>query len=316
MRHQFNLDPPKSLFRRIYLRIDRFIRSHKTVAIAFFVALLLIIAFVVKSSYSVGSCQKQASISFIDESGGRDSKFRAITTSDNSSFKTYVTNISKYFFVKIDEIAQCQGNLNSDPEIKLVFVYRPLYTIRKYQTASFNFEWTETHDNKYLDSPWIKLTLTKSPKLIVHAAFIWNERQFLLDQALMSGASALQTSPLLPLDSSVYYKFLGSYTNMSNATLGSPKESQAAAIAELSKRVPTDIMWLFLHSGNFDGQVAAEFDMDKAIEQRAEQYTELTKELLDYRFISLQTEQSYDSVLDLKSVFNLDKYRLDRIKLH
>lgn len=103
---------------------------------------------------------------------------------------------------------------------------------------------------------------------------------------------------------------------MSNATLGSSRDIQAAAIAELSKRVPTDIMWLFLHSGNFDGQVAAEFDMDKAIEQRAEQYTELTKELLNYRFGSLQTEQRYDSVLDLKDVFKIDKYRLDQIRLH
>jgi hypothetical protein len=317
MRHQHNSDPPKSIVRRMYLWIDRFIRSHKTISIAFVVALLIIGTVAVKNAYSVGSCQQQASIKLIDESGGKDYKFKFTPTSPStqvdSPFHNYVADVSKHFFLKIDEIGKCQGDTSSDPQIELIFVYRPLISR---QIQPFNFDLKTSNDTKYIDSPWLKLTMTKSPKLVVRAAFIWNERQFLLDQALMSGASASPIAPPLPLDSSVYYKFLGAYTNMSNATLGSSRDIQAAAIAELSKRVPTDIMWLFLHSGNFDGQVAAEFDMDKAIEQRAEQYTELTKELLNYRFGSLQTEQRYDSVLDLKDVFKIDKYRLDQIRLH
>ena len=56
--------------------------------------------------------------------------------------------------------------------------------------------------------------------------------------------------------------------------------------------------------------------MEKAIEQRLEQYTNLTKELLNHRFRFLQTEQRYNSVIDLKDVFNIDKYRLERIRLY
>ncbi len=300
----------------MYLWIDRFIRSHKTVAIAFLVALLLIIAaFAVKNSYSVGSCQKQASISFVDESGGRDYQFRAVTTSENSFFKTYVTNIAKYFFVKFDEIAQCQGNLNSDPQINLVFVYRPMYLIRE-RTAPFDFDQTQARNTKYLDSPWVKLTITRSPKLMVRAAFFWNERQFLFDQAVLSGASPSPTALLLPLDNKVYWKFHGDYAGNDYATLSASKEVRAAVFADLAKRLPADLMWLFLHSGGFDGNMDAERAKDKILEQLVGQYIDLTKALLNRRFESIQIEQHYSSILNLKHVFDLDRYRIGDIRYH
>jgi hypothetical protein len=315
MKYQNNLQGVKLGVSRIYSYITRFIRSHKTVAIAFFVALLLIISFAVKSSYSDGSCQKQASISFIDESGGRDYQFRAVTTSENSFFKTYVTNISKYFLVKFDEIAQCQGNLNSDPQIDLAFVYRPMYLIRE-RTAPFDFERTQARNTKYLDSPWVKLTITRSPKLIVKAAFFWNERQFPFDQAVLSGASPSPTAPLLPLDHSTYMKFRGEYTSKHEATLSESHEIRAAVFANLANRLPADLMWLFSHSRNFDGNLLDEWAMNKAIEQQVEPYIKLTKELLNRRFESMQIEQRYSSILDLKDVFDLDKYRIDEIRYH
>jgi hypothetical protein len=314
MRHQFNSDPSKSIVGRMYLWIDRFIRSHKTVAIAFFVALLLIVAFAVKSSYSVGSCQKQASIRIIDETGGRDPKTRYIDPSPDrrvdSPFYNYVTKISKHLFLKIDEIEKCKGDKISDPQIELAFVYRPLISR---QIQPFNFDLKTSNDTKYIDSPWVKLTMTKSPKLIVRAAFIWNERQFLFDQAILSGTRASPTETLLPIDRSVLIKFLSIYSGEDDVMFPKSAEAKAKAIADLAKRIPADLMWLFLHSRNWDGIALYEWAMDKAIEQQAEQYIDLTKALLNRRFESVQTEQRYSSILDLKNVLDTARYRIGEI---
>jgi hypothetical protein len=315
MRRQYNSDPPKSIVRRMYLRIDRFIRSHKTIAIAFLVASLLIIAFAVKSSYSVGSCQKQASIGIIDETGGRDPKTRYIYPSPDrrvdSPFYNYVTKISKHLFLKIDEIEKCKGDKISDPQIEIAFVYRPLISR---QIQPFNFDLKKSNDTKYIDSPWLKLTMTKSPKLFVRAAFIWNERQFLFDQAVLSGARTSLTGTLLPIDRIIYRKFLRDYSINDNATLSASKEVYTAVFTELAKRIPADLMWLFLHSWSFDGNLDDETPLQRATEQQLEQYIFLTKQLINRRLESKQIDQHYSSILDLKDMLDLDKYRIDRIK--
>jgi uncharacterized membrane protein len=75
MRHKNNLQGVKSIVSQICSRIARIIRSRKIFVIGLVTA-LLIIAFAVISFYSVGSCQKQASIRIVDETGGKDYKIR------------------------------------------------------------------------------------------------------------------------------------------------------------------------------------------------------------------------------------------------
>ncbi len=50
-----------------------------------------------------------------------------------------------------------------------------------------------------LESPWIRLALQRSPDRLVCAQFFWNERQFLSDQALLSGMLARRDEPLTPV---------------------------------------------------------------------------------------------------------------------
>jgi hypothetical protein len=309
MRHQFNSDPPKSIVRRMYLWIDRFIRSHKTVAIGIVLA-LLIITFAVKSSYSVGSCEKQSSIKIVDETNERDIQPKSSRTGENSSFQNYVTTISKYIFNKIDDMGQCRGDLNSDPQVEMVFVYRPLVSNG---IKPFEFRQMKSNDTRYLDSPWVKLSITKSTKPIVRAVFIWNQRQFLLDQAMLSGAQTSPTSTLLPIDNHIFSQYLHDYKE--SVFFASSDEAKSVGLANLSKQLPTDIMWLLRHSGNFDGMFLFMRGMDLAFsKQQAWGYIDLTKTLLNSRFTSLQTEQHYDSILDLKDVFDIDKLRIDKIR--
>lgn len=223
------------------------IRFHKSVAIIF-VASLLIIVLTIKSTYSKQSCQNmQTSIQIIDESGGRRLSGTSVATLEDSPFKNYVTTISKHVSAKIDTIEQCHGDLKSSPEVKLFFVYRPLVASRSAPIGiTFSLERTQSNDTRHLDSPWVKLTFSRSPMLVVRVVFLWNERQFLLDQALMSGIRAPPNNSLVPIDDRIFEQFVQDYTD--SVLLAPSPEARPAAQASISKRLPPEILWLFRHA--------------------------------------------------------------------
>jgi hypothetical protein len=311
MRNKNNLQGLRSIVSQIYLRVARLIRNHKIIAIVF-IAGLLIIMFSIQNTYSVGSCHKQSSIKIVDETNESDIQPKSTRTGENSSFQNYVNTISRYTFNKIDEIGQCRGDLNSDPQVELVFVYRPL---ESNGITPLDFKQMKSSDTRYLDSPWVKLSITKSNKFIVRAVFIWNQRQFLLDQAVLSGAQVSSASTLLPLDNHVFTQYLRDYRKY--VFSASSDEAKSIGRANLSKQLPADIMWLLNHSGNFDGRFLFMNGIGLVFrQQQVSEYIDLTKELLNRRFTSLQAEQQYDSILDLKDVYDIDKYRIDKIWHH
>jgi hypothetical protein len=287
------------------------IRSRKPIAVGF--AVWLIVSQLCggcinrsKSDYSeqtMGSCHRQTSIRIIDETNGIAPNARFSTVPAASPFKNYVNTISKYIFMRIDEMRECKGNWQDDPQVELIFIYRPLTDCK---IAPFNFEQTQSDDFKHLDSPWVKLSMSRSSKPIVRAAFLWNERQFLFDQAILSDHQIVPIKPLLPLDSGSYSKSIyDDYEKYRNAP---SREAEAAARVNLFKRLPPDIIWLFRHSGSFGIQAIHE-----TTRERADQYIDITKILINRRFSLEQAEQHYTSVLDLKDVFNLDKYRINSL---
>jgi len=291
------------------------IRSHKSVAIIFFTSLLIIV-FTMKSTYSKQSCQNiQTSIQIIDESGGTRLSGTSVATLEDSPFKNYVTTISKHISAKIDKIAQCYGNLKSSPEVKLFFVYRQLVASTSAPIeAPFNLERTQSNGIRHLESPWVKLTFSRSPMLVVRAVFIWNERQFLLDQALMSGIRAPPNHSLIPIDDRIFRQFVQDYTD--SVLLAPSPETRLATQASISKRLPPEILWLFRHAwqttrGPFSMIVASA--LRSTIEQAASGYTDLTKILVDQFFASEKTEIRYESVLDLKDLFTLYHYQVNQL---
>jgi hypothetical protein len=338
MRSKNNLQGVRSIVSQIYRRIARIMFSDKTIASGFAVSLMLSQLFVSckdtsKSDYLVktmGSCRRQTSIRIIDESNGIVSAGRFLLTSQDPHFKNYVNTISQYVFAKIDKMGQCQGNLQEDrrPQVELVFVYRPLIS---QGIAPFNFEQTKSPQTQYLDSPWVKLTIDKLPKPMVRAAFIWNERQFLLDQALLSGARADTSKPLLPIDRDMYKKFIEDYkesvemaplreafsenSNSADNMSRRLQESKTAALSQISQRLPADIIWLSRHI-RFGGDPPVgnnPMDETETINQEITAYINLSKVLIDSRFLSTQAKQYYQSIFDLKDVLNIDKYRINKL---
>ena len=300
----------KKIIRLVNLRI----RPYKTIAVIF-IGLLLINILTMKSTYSKQSCPNtQTSIQSIDETGVKGLSGTSIDTLRDSPFKNYVTILSQQVSAKIDEIAQCQVDLKSSPEVKLFFVYRPLVTYTSAPiVAPFNLEPAQSNGSRHLDSPWVKLTFNRSPTLVVHAVFLWNERQFLMDQALMSGIRASPTNPLVPIDEPIFEQFVKDYID---SVLLVPSPEALAGQASISKRLPPEILWLFRNAWQstripFSREV--ESALVSVLERGASGYTELTKALVEQFFTSTKTETRYESVLDLKDLFTLDQYRIKNI---
>jgi hypothetical protein len=163
MKRQHNLDPPKSIIRRMWLLIDRFIRAHKTVAIAFVVTLLLIVTFAVKNTHSVPICRSQPEIEIVNESSGESrelsrQKINSSTIKQDTTvhFQQYVTNVSQIFSRRISQIGPCKQVANAKPQVKLIFVYRPLTSDG---IAPFDFERHKRDPVRQLDSPWVKIAI-------------------------------------------------------------------------------------------------------------------------------------------------------------
>jgi hypothetical protein len=153
--------------------------------------------------------------------------------------------------------------------------------------------------------------MRKSPRLFLRAAFVLNERQFLSDQAVLSDARADTIQPLLPLDRSIFEQFVSNYEK--NTLLLSSRKAKDIAIANISKRLPVDILWLFNHSMAFEGMLETRQTMQDTVDRGSAQYIELTLSLMKHHFASVQTEQSYQSILDLKDIFNVDNYRINSL---
>jgi hypothetical protein len=309
MRSKHNLQGVRSIVSQIRSRIPRIIRSRKTIAIGFATSLILSQLYLSclkadKSTHyvkTIGSCNQQTDIKIFDETGGSDLYGKPADTIGDKHFKNYVNTISKYIFTKIDKMGQCD-NTSENPQVQLIFVYRPAISrgIAPYNDSVP----TKSQDNRYLDSPWVKLALDKSPQHNVRGVFIWNERQFLLDQALIFGWRISDTKPLLTIDLETFDRWQESYRT------GSQNKG-----ANLFKQLPPDIQWLFkcgwIDDVQMGGTKTGMGSLDVAIKSKKSGYTNLTNVLVDLLFDSSKSDTRYDNILDLKDILNVYKYPID-----
>lgn len=277
------------------------------------------------SAHATQSCGNiKPLIEVIDESGGTGS----VNTSDGLFLKKYVDVISKNISEKVCEAARRQKSITDPPQIKLYFVYRPLIAYKGVWNNSSVFDNLLLQNNisRFLDSPWARITVSYLPKPIVSGVFLWNERQFLFDQALISGIDFSPPKKLLPINEIIFFQYVQDYVD-SVLRLQLPPlpehqkvysieqliESNSAAQARFSKRAPADIFWLFRSSiqttrGPFAGQ--AGYALELTIANAAGGYTDLTNILVNQFFASTDAQMHYKNVFDMKKHFSLDKYRL------
>ncbi len=305
-------------------KIDRIIHSRKTIIIWFTAALILsqLCQGCMKEDKStkylkmVGSCNQPTTIKIYDETGGTDPSgiqtfdawgdytysSKPVNILENKHFKNYVTAVSKYVFTKVEAMGLCQTS--GKPQVDLVFVYRPAISSG---ITPFVFQPQKSSDTQQLDSPWVKLTLDRSPQLNLRAVFVWNERQFLLDQAvIMLGRRSPEPKTLLPIDLDTFDRWARERDRLHTT-------SQRNDFGKFIKQLPPDIRWMFIRwstGGKSGREQAIERIRDVTANEKIG-YADLNQALIDNFFSSTKVEIRYNSVLDLRNVFDIDKYRME-----
>jgi hypothetical protein len=308
----------------------------RMIAIVMIVALLIIATkfwFGDKNTHylkTVGSCNQPTTIKIYDETGGFEPVFspdneedppiiryftgqselrsvmrystEPVNTIKNKYFKKYINAISKYVFAKVDAMSQCRG-ASDLPKVQLTFVYRPAISREINLFNDFILEKSKRQDIRQLDSPWARMTFNKSP-LDLKATFIWNERQFLLDQSLILGEKVWDHNPPTPIALTVFNKWQSDYH-------AATTEQEAIIVRQL----PADMRWLFMNAFinhcNWWGGGGARCGLRDIMNDFDKPgYIDLNVALIDKFFIESSPLLRYDNVLTIKGLFNINNLKI------
>lgn len=271
-----------------------------------------------KNANSAQNCtQMKPLIRTYDESNGKWLTGDAFETIANSHFKRFVSTLSNYIANKINEKEECPQTSTPDGTIILSFVYRPLITNTKpYSAPTFPSEFDKKTSNICrIDSPWVKLSLSYVPQLTLNAVITWNERQMMVDQAVLNGADMPPPgSPIAPIEDTLFEKYITDYSN--TVLLAASPEARVTAQTNIEKRIPSEVLWLFRHAWQ---STFAPFSMEArhalgTLQEKAEpHYILLAETLVSRCFESANVNETYKSILELSKIFNVDIYRIETL---
>jgi hypothetical protein len=231
-------------------------------------------------------------------------------------FKQFITSVSEHVAGEIGGWTAAAETSADKAEVSLTFVRRPLLRADDAPVLPASTLFPPNIDGeRRLDSPWVKIAISPPPHCAVHAVVIWSERQFLLDQALMSGARARSDESVVPIAADVFGRFVADYTD---SVLHAPSlEARSIGLLNVAERIPPDVLWLLRHAwqstrGPFSGFVASA--LIRTIERGSSGYASLSNALVDRAVASASDEERYTSVLELKDVFTLEQYQIDQLQ--
>lgn len=236
------------------------------------------------------------------------SEVKSIEAVNDPYFKSFVASLTNYISSRSPKSGSCAGNSDKGSMSSLTFVRLPLATSGNNPLAappklSPSFSGITCR----LDSPWVKLAIRNSDKPVVQGVFIWNERQFLGDQALLANPNLSLNSPLVPLSNRLFEKYANDYAD--SEILRSPSGK-----GSITERIPLDVLWLFRNSPKttfIPFSDAARSSMNTIVKLSAENYIDLTQKLFDQCFASGQKfDQRYETLLDLRNTMSLDEYQI------
>jgi hypothetical protein len=163
-------------------------------------------------------------------------------------------------------------------------------------------------DGCVIQSPWIEVTVSVTPKPRVTGTVFWNERQVLQDQAILGDLTQVTSAPRHALPRSLFEQLAKQYAD--NEILRMPVEQGAAQSAE---RVPPDVLWLFRHSpqstrGPFSA--GAEGAMQEIAQRAAGFYAELAATLVNRCLDAPRARYTYAGIGDVSGIIPLSGYDL------
>ncbi len=214
-------------------------------------------------------------------------------------FRSFVRAVTDHVLSRL--AGACLRHRSLEPAIDLLFVRLPLVSPGNDPLEPAPSIRTDGADIMCrLDSPWVKLAVWNSGPVLARAVFIWNERQFLQDQALLSGAGHPVTTVPSPLANRMFKQHARDYADY---VLTSPPTPQTNAI--LAERIPADVLWLFRYSwqstrGPF--LYSAWGGMKTVLERAAGGHTKVVLGLINQCLASKAVEQRYENILQLNEI--------------
>lgn len=250
-------------------------------------------------------------IRIIDGSATQQPEISSVEAVNDPHFRSFITSVLGHVLPKSLEEIPFEKNSNNKPMINLVFVRYPLVASENRPILPVpSLDVPKSGLICRLDSPWVKLVIRQSAPPLVQAVFIWNERQFLIDQVLLSDESHSLITPPIPLTNSLFMQYSKDYADFI---------TQLSAPAP--EHIPADILWLFRKSwqstrGPFWNEAMSS---NKAtVERIANSYTSLVLTLSDQCLEPLIDTSNfkirYESILNLKDIFALDSYQINRLR--
>ncbi|MDB9417974.1 hypothetical protein [Microcystis aeruginosa] len=236
------------------------------------------------------------------------SEVRSIKAVNDPYFKSFITSLTDYISAKFSGAGSCKDNSGEEPINRLIFVRLPLVTSGNDPLAPPpELDTSLPNITCHLDSPWLKLVIRHSHPPLIQGVFLWNERQFLGDQALLSNQNLSLNSPLVPLSNRLFQQYAADYADSEILRLPSGKSN-------ITERIPFDVLWLFRNSPQttfIPFSDAARSSMNTILKRATENYINLTQKLFDQCFASTQkVDQRYETVLDLRNTISLEQYQM------
>ncbi|MCL2789741.1 MAG: hypothetical protein FWD79_03770 [Desulfobulbus sp.] len=286
------------------------------------------------------------------ESGSRRIAASIAEVRDRCSYShTLATAVVKHIAIWLE-----RNNLRIDNENKeslLQFVMWPLANRKDDPFApmpSLDVRSPSSSGGFRLSSPWVELIFERAPVLRLRGVIRWNERQLLVDQAILAGAHNVPAGVAMPLQKSEFmpgtleysrdpeelerfargcddfrerYNAKVKFDDLQEQYMTKSKSKEEIysiwikRIEETEDRIPADLLWLFRRSPRNDRNGPFVLNVYEAMEtvrkKSAENYTKLVIALIDHCLASEGTTLHYSNILDVADLIPLDQYKIDTL---
>lgn len=264
---------------------------------------------------SASACSFDGSqIQIVDDSGTGASVPLSVDRIADPAYRTFVARVIEHLSARLGAAGLCPGDDGDADAVLVRFVRWPLVTSGDNPLPPLPTLDAGSGDGCRVVSPWAELAIDQQPVPRIRGLFVWNERQFLADQAALEDPRHAPDMRPAPLTQSSFERYADDYAR---SEILRPPASPAAANQGIEDRLPPDVLWLFRHSwqstrGPFAD--AARGALRVAMNHAANTYTALVVALIDQCLASGKNALHFGTINDAEGIISLGEYRVTQIR--
>ncbi|MBL5906432.1 hypothetical protein [Serratia fonticola] len=222
-------------------------------------------------------------------------------------FDNFVKTVTEHVAARLAKDKLCTDSADSKKRSLLQFVHWRVATSGDEPLGPIpSLGATRPSKGCRISSPWIDLAIERGPVPWVRGVVRWNQRQLIVDQAMLAGARNMPKGLPMPLSQSEFTHFALDYEET--------EIPPQPAVKPVEERIPPDLLWLLRRARQttrapFVGY--ARSASNNAMAVGAESYTKLVIALVDRCFDSDGTDIQYGSILDAADLISLEQYKIN-----